>query len=288
MNCLVVKFRHRLPNDISNKYLAEIYVKGPQFDIDLIASDQKVVSAHKYVVSMFSIYLKDYLREFKPKGKACVPLSDISSFVLKQVIDLFYNGQIMIGAEVKPHMIKALAFLKVNDVWIRSPEPEELPAQLNKDWAPDIAPVRTDSRKQPPLMQQNISRNMSMNNDQCQWSQPAKRGRTQSVFMERDCVRDCGMFTNPSPSMVQSGVNRIGSVSIMNNKALSSNVGVGSIQRPIPNQMATHPNKQQSLPKNMNIVQGTTIGIASTGSKVSKTNDMDRDSDDMDIDDMSL
>lgn len=71
MNCVVVKFKNRDPNDISNKYLAEIYVKGPKFDIDLISSDQKVFSAHKYVVNMFSGYLKDYIREFKPKGKAC-------------------------------------------------------------------------------------------------------------------------------------------------------------------------------------------------------------------------
>lgn len=71
MNCFVFKFKNRNPDDISNKCLAEIYVKGPKFDIDLIATDQKVISAHKYVVSMFSDYLKDYIREFSPKGKAC-------------------------------------------------------------------------------------------------------------------------------------------------------------------------------------------------------------------------
>lgn len=71
MNCFVVKFKDRHANDISNIHLAEIYTNGPKFDIDLISSDQKIVSAHKFVVSMFSIYLYDYIREFKPKGKAC-------------------------------------------------------------------------------------------------------------------------------------------------------------------------------------------------------------------------
>lgn len=71
MNCFVVKFKNRNASDISNKYLAELYVKGSKFDIDLIATDQKVFSAHKYVACMLSGYLKDYICEFKPKGKAC-------------------------------------------------------------------------------------------------------------------------------------------------------------------------------------------------------------------------
>lgn len=69
MNCKVVKFKIRNPNEASNKNLAEIYVNGPKFDIDLIAADQKIVSAHKFVVFMYSRYLKQYLCEFKPKGK---------------------------------------------------------------------------------------------------------------------------------------------------------------------------------------------------------------------------
>lgn len=40
--------------------------------------------------------------------------------MLKQVIDLFYNGQIMIGAEVKPHIVKALQMLKVTNVAIQN------------------------------------------------------------------------------------------------------------------------------------------------------------------------
>ena len=54
-----------------------------------------------------------------------VPLSDVSSFVLKQVIDLFYNGQIMVGAEVKPHIVKALHLLKVKNIVIQKPEQQQ-------------------------------------------------------------------------------------------------------------------------------------------------------------------
>lgn len=56
-----------------------------------------------------------------------VPLSEVSSFVLKHVIDLFYNGQIMVGAEVKPHIMKALNFLKVANCVIQIPGQEKAP-----------------------------------------------------------------------------------------------------------------------------------------------------------------
>ena len=87
MNCLVIKFKQRSSNDISNKYLAEIYVKGSKFDIDLISTDQKVFAAHKFVVIMFSDYLKEYIREFKPKGKAC---GECDYLVSKFVVCVFF------------------------------------------------------------------------------------------------------------------------------------------------------------------------------------------------------
>lgn len=71
MNFKVVKFKNRNPNDASNKALSEMYTNGPKFDMDLIAADRSIVSIHKFVACMFSGYLKDYLREFKPKGKSC-------------------------------------------------------------------------------------------------------------------------------------------------------------------------------------------------------------------------
>lgn len=71
MNCFVIKFKNRDGQDISNQYLSEIYTNGPKFDLELISSDNKIIPAHKFVVFMFSKYLKEYLCEFKSKGKTC-------------------------------------------------------------------------------------------------------------------------------------------------------------------------------------------------------------------------
>lgn len=55
-------------------------------------------------------------------SKTVVPLSGISSFVLKQVIDMLYNGCIMVGVEVKSHIIKAIGILKIENVQVQNPE----------------------------------------------------------------------------------------------------------------------------------------------------------------------
>lgn len=71
MNCFVIKFKNRDIRDDSNRFLKDIYTNGPKFDLDLVSSDNKVISAHKCVVFMFSKYLRDYLSEFKSQGKTC-------------------------------------------------------------------------------------------------------------------------------------------------------------------------------------------------------------------------
>lgn len=81
MNCFVFKFKNRNALDISNRYLAEIYTNGPKFEVDLVSADNKIVSAHKFVVSMFSTHLRDYLREFKSKGKICGESREIHVFL---------------------------------------------------------------------------------------------------------------------------------------------------------------------------------------------------------------
>lgn len=55
--------------------------------------------------------------------------------MLKQVIDLFYNGQVMIGVEVKPQMLNALRFLKVDNAQIASldPQPPTEPPSNNSE-----------------------------------------------------------------------------------------------------------------------------------------------------------
>ncbi|XP_055299898.1 uncharacterized protein LOC129567258 [Sitodiplosis mosellana] len=248
MNCLVIKFKNRDSRDISNKHLAEIYVKGPKFDIDLISTDQKVISAHKYVVCMFSGYLKDYIREFKPKGKACVPLSEVSSFVLKQVIDMFYNGQIMVGAEVKPHIVKALQLLKVTNVVVQNPDQQQAPKPLNNDQAPQL-PLQTQPSFNPkPQMPTQHVNNRAPNMNQPRSIQPAMRQRAQSMYIERPLHGSVVNSSSPALPQFNGLPSHIGGVSIVKTKvapkstspamALLQNaqLSISRVQKPIQQQ----------------------------------------------------
>lgn len=73
MNCYVLKFENRDMQDISNKYLSEIFNDvGPKFDLELISKDENVIGAHTLVMAMFSEFIHEYLTEFKPtKNKIC-------------------------------------------------------------------------------------------------------------------------------------------------------------------------------------------------------------------------
>lgn len=72
MNCFVFKFKDRDLEDMSNKYLSEIYNDvGPKFDLEMISSDKTVIGAHALVMAMFSEFIEDYLNEFEPTSKYC-------------------------------------------------------------------------------------------------------------------------------------------------------------------------------------------------------------------------
>lgn len=171
MNCVVFRFTDRNPANVSNKYLKEIHTGiGPKHDLELIASDQQVVKAHTLVMEMFSEFIRDYLFEFKPtKNPICskikpaqkkkfffdifleivvvshsfcsVSLPNISSFVLRFVVDLIYNGEVMVGEEVKPRIGEALNQLKIAGVKIKNPDDKETPP-----------PPPTPSAKPPPAV----------------------------------------------------------------------------------------------------------------------------------------
>ena len=65
-----------------------------------------------------------------------VPLPEFSSFILRHVVDLIYNGQIMVGAEVKPRIEAALEKLKINGVIATNP------ADQQKSTSKPAAPLR--------------------------------------------------------------------------------------------------------------------------------------------------
>lgn len=73
MSCFLVKFRGRRSTDISNILLRKRYVtgKGPKPELQLISSDNKTVKINKFVACLFSEYLEDYIRQFKPKVGSC-------------------------------------------------------------------------------------------------------------------------------------------------------------------------------------------------------------------------
>lgn len=73
----VIKFKNRTSSNTSDKRIADAYSKGGKFDVNLVTADEKVVSAHRFVLSMFSKYLAKKLSEMEFEGKV---LSEFSFF----------------------------------------------------------------------------------------------------------------------------------------------------------------------------------------------------------------
>lgn len=65
----VIKFKNRTNSNTCDKRIAEAYKKGGKFDVDLITADDKKVSAHRFVLSMFSKYLAKLLCDLEFDGK---------------------------------------------------------------------------------------------------------------------------------------------------------------------------------------------------------------------------
>lgn len=109
-----------------------------------------------------------------------VPLQECSSFVLQQVIDLFYNGHVMVGAEVKPRIFKALQFLKVDGIVVQNAAPqqnstpnEDIDKSLNQNPTSNIQ----NSSQQGLKREKNTEHNLYNN------QHPVKRARLQSTYV---------------------------------------------------------------------------------------------------------
>lgn len=68
-NHQVIKFKNRAASYLSDKRIADSYSKGANFDVDLITADDKIVSAHRFVLAMFSKYLAKILLDLPFDGK---------------------------------------------------------------------------------------------------------------------------------------------------------------------------------------------------------------------------
>lgn len=58
-----IKFKNRNASNISDKRIAESYCKSAKYDVDLVTADGKHVSAHRFVLAMFSKYLAKQLAD---------------------------------------------------------------------------------------------------------------------------------------------------------------------------------------------------------------------------------
>lgn len=80
-NRRVIKFKNRLASNTSDKHIAEAYSAASGFDVDLITVDNKVVSAHRFVLGMFSKHLAKTLNDCGFDGKI------IGEFLMKRLGD---------------------------------------------------------------------------------------------------------------------------------------------------------------------------------------------------------
>lgn len=87
-----------------------------------------------------------------------VPLPEFSTFVLRHVVDLVYNGQIMVAAEVKPRIEAALEKMKIKGVIATTPA-EQL-ASAAKEAAAATAASTTQPKKPTPP---NVTKRMHLN-----------------------------------------------------------------------------------------------------------------------------
>lgn len=67
-NC-VIKFKNRVASNSCDKRIAEAYTKDAKYDVDLITASGKIVSAHRFVLTMFSKYLAKILCDIECNRK---------------------------------------------------------------------------------------------------------------------------------------------------------------------------------------------------------------------------
>lgn len=60
---VTVNFKHRQASNTSDKRIADAYNKNTNFDVDLITSDEKKVSAHRFVLAMYSKYFANQISD---------------------------------------------------------------------------------------------------------------------------------------------------------------------------------------------------------------------------------
>lgn len=65
----LIAFKDRKLSDLLNQKLVELAREAAKFDVDLLASNYRVVPAHRLVLSMYSPYLRRLLKNASPEAK---------------------------------------------------------------------------------------------------------------------------------------------------------------------------------------------------------------------------
>lgn len=133
-----IKFKNRTASNTSDKRIADAYNKAGAFDVNLITSDDKVVAAHRFVLSMYSKHLAGILRDlgsngliiselfnsiFIPKIRKIFPLHSIfspvpvhlSHEILQKIVQMMYFREVTVPRELSLEMNDAIKFLKIDD-----------------------------------------------------------------------------------------------------------------------------------------------------------------------------
>lgn len=66
---VVIKFKKRNPNDFLNRQIVDAFRTGEAPDVDLLVANRGIVSAHRVILSMYSMYLRRALCHSNPEHK---------------------------------------------------------------------------------------------------------------------------------------------------------------------------------------------------------------------------
>lgn len=64
-----IKFKNRMITDSTNQKLLQSFRDGPDFDVELVLANSRIVSAHRVVLSMYSKYFRSVLGQSAPDTK---------------------------------------------------------------------------------------------------------------------------------------------------------------------------------------------------------------------------
>lgn len=65
----VIAFKDRGSTDFLNKKILEMLRESPEYDVELVAANSKIVRAHRVVLSMYSQYFRKCLAQSAPDTK---------------------------------------------------------------------------------------------------------------------------------------------------------------------------------------------------------------------------